>query len=58
MNRNLIHLQSLLAKEFGMGIATKLERPNLKAVSDFVHLHVLMSLEHWNLSMEFLLPES
>ena len=43
MNRNLIHLQSLSAKEFGMGIATKLYRPNLKVVSDFVHLHVLMS---------------
>ena len=40
MNINLIHVQRFSAKEFGMGIATKSERPNLKVVSDFVHPHV------------------
>ena len=41
--------QSLSAKTFGMGIATKLERPILKVVSDFVHLQVLIVPEQWNL---------
>ena len=47
--------QSLSAKEFGMGIATKSSRPNLKVVSDFVHLHVLMSSVQWNLKMSLVL---
>ena len=37
--------------------ATKASRPNLKVVSDFVHLHVLMSPGQWNLKMSLLLPE-
>ena len=36
--------QSVLAKEFGIGIATKSLRPNIKVVSDFVHLHVLLNV--------------
>ena len=54
MNINLIHVQRFSAKEFGMGIATKSERPNLKVVSDFVHLHVFMSPGQWNLKMSLL----
>ena len=41
--------QSLTAKEFGMGIATKFMRLNLNVVSDFVHLHVFMSPVQCNL---------
>ena len=48
---DLIHLQSFSATGFGIGIATKASRPNLKVVSDFVHLHVLMSPGQWNLKM-------
>ena len=40
--------------EFGMGIATKSERPNFKVVSDIVHLHVLMSPGQWSLKMSLL----
>ena len=36
--------QSLSAKTFGMGIATKLERAILKVVNDFVHLQVLIHI--------------